>query len=65
LIFVLLGGVLLALVAGVVVLLIVQSGDGIARRRNRARAMLDERLARGEITAEEYRELLAELEDQT
>jgi putative membrane protein len=63
LVLLLIGGLILAVVVGVVVLIVTQSGDGIARRRSRAREVLDERLARGEITAEEYRQLLAEIEE--
>lgn len=63
LVLLLIGGLILAVIVGVVVLIVTQSGDGIARRRSRAREVLDERLARGEITAEEYRQLLAEIEE--
>jgi putative membrane protein len=38
-----------------------RDGDGVARERSRARQLLDERYARGELTTEEYRERLQAL----
>lgn len=43
-------------------LLNTRSDSGGPRRRNEARAVLDERLARGEIDEEEYRRLRGALE---
>ena len=39
--------------------------DGAPRGRSRARQLLDERYARGELTTEEYRERLAALGEDT
>jgi putative membrane protein len=39
--------------------------DGAPRGRSRARELLDERYARGELTTEEYRERLAALGENT
>ena len=42
-----------------------QQGPGARPGRSRARQLLDERYARGEITTEEYRERLRELAEDT
>ena len=70
----------LLLVVGVVLLVVVavrafggggvrptadQPGAGARPERSRARHLLDERYARGEITTEEYRERLAALGEDT
>lgn len=62
----------LLLVIGVVLLVVLAVralGGGVTRgagrplARSRAREVLDERYARGELTTEEYRERLRELEE--
>lgn len=60
------GAVLLALVAGVIFLLVRgtgSTGTSGVRRQQTARQILDERLARGEITREEYEEIRARIDE--
>lgn len=57
------GGMLLwILVLAGIVWVLVTAGQRAGGRTTSARAILDERFARGELSAEEYRKLRSELE---
>ena len=55
------GGFMMLAVIGVVVWLVVRSTGGSRPRGDRAREIVDERHAKGELTTEEYRERIDQL----